>query len=244
MPRPYAEEADNRLKEMHLFTPFTSPMAFTSRRSFISTGVAMLLAAAFAFAPVAARAQAPLKPDVDVAELMKTGELPDNVLGKPDAPYTIVEYSSMTCPHCAAFHKDVLPKLKEKYIDTGKAKYIVREFPLDNVAAAAFMLGRCIDQAKYFDFIDLLYANQEEWAFKQNPIPGLQKFAKQVGFTEERFNECIKDEKLLKHIEWVRERGSKQFTVKATPTFFINGVRLKGIDVEAFDKIMGTDGKS
>ena len=244
MPRPYAEEADNRLKEMHLFTPFTSPMAFTSRRSFISTGVSMLLAAAFAFAPVAARAQAPLKPDVDVAELMKTGELPDNVLGKPDAPYTIVEYSSMTCPHCAAFHKDVLPKLKEKYIDTGKAKYIVREFPLDNVAAAAFMLGRCIDQAKYFDFIDLLYANQEEWAFKQNPIPGLQKFAKQIGFTEERFNECIKDEKLLKHIEWVRERGSKQFTVKATPTFFINGVRLKGIDVEAFDKIMGTDGKS
>ena len=167
VPRPDAEEADNRLKEMHLFTPFSSPMAFASRAAVL----AMLLAAAFALVPVDARAQAPLKPDVDVAELMKTGELPDNVLGKPDAPFTIVEYSSMTCPHCAAFHKDVLPKLKEKYIDTGKAKYIVREFPLDNVAAAAFMLGRCVDQAKYFDFIDLLYANQEEWAFKQNPIP-------------------------------------------------------------------------
>jgi protein-disulfide isomerase len=241
MPSPDADEAVNSLKEMHLFTPFTSPMAFTSRRALL----AMLLAAAtFVLAPHDARAQAPLKPDVDVAELMKTGELPDNVLGKPDAPFTIVEYSSMTCPHCAAFHKDVLPKLKQKYIDTGKAKYILREFPLDNVAAAAFMLGRCVDQAKYFDFIDLLYANQEEWAFKQNPLPGLQKFAKQVGFTEERFNECIKDEKLLKHIEWVRERGSKQFTVKATPTFFINGVRLKGVDAEAFDKVMGTDGKS
>ena len=77
----------------------------------------------------------------------------------------------MTCPHCAAFHKDVLPKLKENIHRYGQAKYIVREFPLDNVAAAAFMLGRCIDQAKYFDFIDLLYANQEEWAFKDNPIP-------------------------------------------------------------------------
>ena len=245
MPRPDAEEAVNRLKEMHLFIPFSSPIAIASRRALFSAGAAMLFAAAtFAFAPSDARAQAPLKADVDVAELMKTGELPDNVLGKPDAPFTIVEYSSMTCPHCAAFHKDVLPKLKEKYIDTGKAKYIVREFPLDNVAAAAFMLGRCVDQAKYFDFIDLLYANQEEWAFKDNPIPGLQKFAKQVGFTEERFNECIKDEKLLKHIEWVRERGSKQFTVKATPTFFINGVKLKGVDLESFEKIMGTDGKS
>jgi protein-disulfide isomerase len=235
----------NRLKEMHLLIRFASKMALIHRRSVLGAGAALMLAAAaLSLSPVDARAQAPLKPDVDIAELMKTGELPDNVLGKPDAPFTIVEYSSMTCPHCAAFHKEVLPKLKEKYIDTGKAKYIVREFPLDNVAAAAFMLGRCVDQAKYFDFVDLLYANQEEWAFKGNPIPGLQKFAKQVGFTEERFTECIKDEKLLKHIEWVRERASKQFAVKATPTFFINGVRLKGVDFEAFEKIIGTDGKS
>jgi protein-disulfide isomerase len=243
MPRPDAEELVNRLKEKPLFTSFRSRLP--SRRSFLSAAAMLLLAAApLVFAPGAARAQAPLKPDVDIAELMKQGELPDNVLGKAEAPFTIVEYSSMTCPHCAAFHKQVLPKLKEKYIDTGKAKYIVREFPLDNVAAAAFMLGRCVDQAKYFDFIDLLYSNQEEWAFKDNPIPGLQKFAKQVGFTEARFNECLKDEKLLKYIEWVRERGSKQFGVKATPTFFVNGVRLKGVDQDAFDKVMGGDGKS
>jgi protein-disulfide isomerase len=239
MPR----ELVNRLKEKPVPTPFRS--LIPSRRGLLSAAATMLLAAAsLAFAPADVRAQAPLKPDVDIAELMKPGELPDNVLGKADAPFTIVEYSSMTCPHCAAFHKQVLPKLKEKYIDTGKAKYIVREFPLDNVAAAAFMLGRCVDQAKYFDFIDLLYSNQEEWAFKDNPIPGLQKFAKQVGFTETRFNECLKDEKLLKYIEWVRERGSKQFGVKATPTFFVNGVRLKGVDQDAFDKVMGGDGKS
>jgi protein-disulfide isomerase len=228
-----------------LLTPFFSPMVFASRRRVLSGAIATLLTAVTLFlAPAGARAQAPLKPDVDVAELMKTDDLPDNVMGKADAPYTIVEYSSMTCPHCAAFHKEVLPKIKAKYIDTGKAKYIIREFPLDSVAAAAFMLARCVDPSKYFEFVDLLYSNQEEWAFKDNPIPGLQKFAKQVGFTEEKFNECLKDAKLLKHVEWVRDRGSKLFGVKATPTFFINGVRLKGVDADAFDKIMGGDTKS
>jgi protein-disulfide isomerase len=176
---------------------------------------------------------------------MKTGELPDNVMGQDDAPYTIIEYSSMTCPHCAQFHKNVLPELKTKYIDTGKARYIVREFPLDNVAAAAFMLARCVDQSKYFDFIDLLYVNQEEWAFSGNPLPGLQKFSKQVGFTEEKFDQCLKDEKLLTHIEWVRNRANTEFEVRATPTFFVNGQRLKGGSIEDFDKLLGgTDGKS
>jgi protein-disulfide isomerase len=212
----------------------------------LSMGAAALLAAALTGLPASdARAQAPLKPDVDVAELMKPGELADYVLGKADAPYTIVEYSSMTCPHCASFHTKVLPEVKKKYIDTGKAKYIIREFPLDNVAAAAFMLARCVDQAKYFDFVDLLYANQQEWAFENNPLPSLQKFSKQVGFTEQRFNECLKDEKLLNHIESVRNRGSEKFGVRATPTFFINGQKLKGVDIGDFDKILGgSDGKS
>ncbi|NJM35928.1 MAG: DsbA family protein [Rhodomicrobium sp.] len=226
-----------------------SSLKASSRRTALaclSAGAALVLAAALTGLPAGeARAQAPLKPDVDVAELMKSGDLPDNVMGNADAPYTIIEYSSMTCPHCAAFHTNVLPELKKKYIDTGKAKYIIREFPLDNVAAAAFMLARCVDQAKYFDFVDLLYANQKEWAFENNPLPALQKFSKQVGFTEQRFNDCLKDEKLLNHIESVRNRGSEQFGVRATPTFFINGQKLKGVDIEDFDKVMGgSDGKS
>ena len=227
-----------------MFTWLSAPVTQASRRLALIAGAAAVLAAMLGAGSNEARAQAPLKPDVDLTEFMKTDGLADNVLGNADAPYTIVEYSSMTCPHCASFHKDVLPELKKKYIDTGKAKYIVREFPLDNVAGAAFMLGRCVDQAKYFDFIDLLYANQEEWAFKDNPLPGLQKFALQVGFTEERFNQCLKDETLLKHIEWVRDRGSKEFGVRATPTFFINGQRLKGTTIDVFDKVMGTDNKS
>lgn len=221
-----------------MLVSYASPLALTRRALFAAA------LAAFAFAPHQAAAQAPLKPDVDVTELMKPGETPDIVMGNADAPYTIVEYSSMTCPHCAAFHKDVLPQIKAKYIDTGKAKYIIREFPLDNVAAAAFMLARCVDQTKYFDFVDLLYLNQQEWAFADNPLPGLQKFSQQVGFTEDSFNQCLKDEKLLKHIEWVRDRGSKEFGVRATPTFFINGQKLKGVTMQEFDRVIGTDGKS
>lgn len=234
---------------MKLFSLFPSLTTSLSRRKVLLSGSqlmgAVLVLALITAPAMQARAQAPLKPDVSVEELMKPGELPDNVLGKEDAPYTIVEYSSMTCPHCAQFHNDVLPELKKKYIDTGKAKYIVREFPLDNVASAAFMLARCVDNAKYFDFVDLLYANQDEWAFGGNPLPGLQKFAKQVGFTEEKFNQCLKDEKLLDHIEWVRNRGNNEFGVRATPTFFVNGQRLKGGTFEDFDKLLGgVDGKS
>ena len=232
-----------------MFRLFASPRSAVSRRMALAAGsslsLAFLAAAFIGLSASDSRAQAPIKPDVELSELMKTGELPDNVLGSEDAPYTIIEYSSMTCPHCARFHKEVLPDVKKKYIDTGKAKYIVREFPLDNVAAAASMLARCVDNSKYFDFVDLLYLNQDEWAFKNDPLPSLQKFATQVGFTEARFNECLRDEKLLGHIEWVRNRGNTEFGVRATPTFFVNGKKLKGVSIEEFDKVMGgADGKS
>lgn len=211
-----------------------------SRRVIIA-GSAAILAAAIIGLPQAAFAQ---NENVDINELMKPGELPEKILGKADAPHTIIEYSSLTCPHCASFHKNVLPKVKEKYIDTGKAKYIIREFPLDNVAAAGFMLARCVDDAKYFDFIDLLYANQEEWAFQNNPLIGLQKFSKQVGFTEARVTECLQDEKTLNYIEWVRNRGSDEFGVSATPSFFIDGKPVKGNSLEVFDKVLDDANKS
>jgi protein-disulfide isomerase len=151
----------------------------------------------------------------------------------------------MTCPHCAAFHKEVLPELKTKYIDSGKVRYIIREFPLDNLAATAAMLARCVDPARYYDFVDTLYSHQEDWAFKDQPLPELQKFAKQVGFTEDRFKQCISDEKVLKYIEWVRERANKQFGVRATPSFFVNGKRIKGAaTVQKFDELIAAEAKS
>jgi protein-disulfide isomerase len=211
-----------------------------NRRTILAASCAMLAAAALTVSSMTeSRAQNAPKPDVDVSELMKPGELPENAIGKADAPVTIIEYSSMTCPHCASFHKEVLPQLKAKYIDTGKVRYIVREFPLDNVAATASLLARCVEGDKYMEFVDLLYARQEDWAFKDQPLPELQKFARQVGFTEERFNQCIRDEKALKHIEWVRERGNKQFGVRATPSFFVNGRRVRGAaTLEKFDELI------
>jgi protein-disulfide isomerase len=162
-------------------------------------------------------------------ELMKPGPLPDLVIGKDDAPITIVEYASMTCGHCANFHTKVFPALKEKYVDTGKVRFIMREFPLDNLAAAASMLARCAGEGKTFPFISVLFAKQDDWAFvKSDPRPELLKFAKQAGFTQESFEQCLTDQKLLDDISAVRERAADTFGVNSTPTFFINGKKVDG----------------
>jgi protein-disulfide isomerase len=215
-----------------------------NRRNLFVAGMAAALGLALSFGAMAPASAQP-KPDVEIEKLMEKGALPDNFAGNADAPITIVEYSSMTCPHCAAFHKEVLPELKTKYIDTGKVKYIVREFPLDNVAVTAAMLARCVEPAKYMEFVDLLYSRQEAWAFKDQPLPELQKFAKQIGFTEDRFNQCIADQKSLEYINWVRDRGSKEFKVRATPSFFVNGVRVKGAaTIAKFDELISQLSKS
>lgn len=165
-------------------------------------------------------------------------EFRENVMGAADAPVTIIEYSSMTCPHCASFHKGTLPELKKKYVDTGKARYVLREFPLDNLAAAAFMLARCVDEDKYFPFVDMLYAKQRQWTRDtKDPIASLRELTKQAGFTEERFNSCIRDQEMLNHITKVRADGHQKYGVRSTPTFIINGKKLEGAqDIEAFDK--------
>jgi protein-disulfide isomerase len=171
-------------------------------------------------------------------ELMKPGPLPDLVIGKDDAPITIVEYASMTCGHCASFHNKVLPALKQKYIDTGKVRLIMREFPLDNLAAAASMLARCAGGEKTFPLISVLFARQEEWAFVKGDLrPELFKFAKQAGFTQESFDKCLADQKLLDDVTAVRTRGADVFGVNSTPTFFINGKKLTAAPtLEEFEK--------
>lgn len=165
--------------------------------------------------------------EVPVEELMKPGPLPDLALGNPDAKVTIVEYASMTCPHCANFNNHVLPELKKKYIDTGKARLIFREFPLDNLAAAGAMLARCAgDNA--FSMLDVLFEKQDEWVTRNDPVSKLFEIAKQAGFTKESFEKCLSDDKLLADVEAMRTRANEQFGVNSTPTFFINGKRLSG----------------
>ena len=174
-----------------------------------------------------------------MAELMQPGPLPDLVLGKADAPVTIVEYASMTCGHCANFHTKVLPSIKQKYIEPGKVRLILREFPLDTRAAAASMLARCSGPDKAYDLIGKLFAEQESWAFVQtNPVAALYKIAETAGFNDDTFKKCVGDEKLLESITQARDKASKSFGVSATPTFFINGKRLEAPSdqVESFDK--------
>ncbi|TIN27382.1 MAG: DsbA family protein [Mesorhizobium sp.] len=164
---------------------------------------------------------------VDVAELMKPGALPDKQLGKDDAKVTIVEYASMTCPHCAHFAETTFPDLKTKYIDTGKARYILREFPFDPSAEAGFMLARCAKD-NYYPMVDVLFRQQANWVGVQNTKDALLQISKLAGFTQESFEACLTDQKLLDDVRSVQKRGANEFKVDSTPTFFINGKTYKG----------------
>ncbi len=210
-----------------------------SRRRFLLTVVAAALCLTGA-ASFSAFAETKPPSEVPVEELMKPGALPELALGPAEAKVTVVEYASMTCGHCAHFSKDVWPDFKKKYVDTGKVHYIFREFPLDNLAAAASMLARCAGGDKTFPLIEALFAKQADWAFGEgNPVPKLFEIAKQVGFTQESFDKCLTDQKLLDNITAGRTRASEVFSVGATPTFFVNGKRLDvAPSMEAFDKMI------
>jgi protein-disulfide isomerase len=207
-----------------------------TRREFVVSAGALVAAASFLASTPMALAQT-------VEELMRPGPLPDLVLGKADAPVTIIEYASMTCPHCANFHKTTYAALKTKYIDTGKVRFIFREFPLDELAVAASMLARCAgkdDSAKGLALIDVLFASQDKWAApRTNPVPILQQIARQAGFTEKTFDECLKDQTLYNNIMAMRERGGKEYKVESTPTLFVNGKMQKGgATIEELDKLI------
>jgi protein-disulfide isomerase len=178
---------------------------------------------------------------VPMSDLMKPDALPDMVLGDDKAPVTVIEYASMTCSHCAHFQEATFPELKKRYIDTGKVRYIFREFPLDSLAAAAFMLARCTgenDKNKYFALVDTLFRQQRTWAVER-PLPPLFAIAKQAGFTQQTFDACLSNQKLLDGIESMRTRAAKQFKVESTPTFFVNGTLLPGAaSIEEMAKII------
>ncbi len=177
--------------------------------------------------------------DPAAADLAMPGPLGDVWLGSPDAKCTIIEYASMTCSHCAAFHRDTWPKLKSTYIDTGKVHFTLREFPLDPLAAAGFMLARCAGDDKYYAMIDLLFDKQNDWAFVKKPVDALAALTKQAGFTQKSFEECLKNQEIRAGVEAVRSRAGTILGVDATPTFFINGKKYDGeMSFEAMDKII------
>lgn len=179
--------------------------------------------------------------DVAIEKLMAPGELADITIGNKDAKVTIVEYSSMSCPHCAAFHKTVLPKLKEKYIDTGKVLLVFREFPLNEIAVAVSMLTRCAgDNDKTAALVEVYFEHQENWLIRGNAEPKLLELAKQAGFTQESFTKCLENADLYNNLVKQRDLASKEFGVSRTPSFFVNGKALAGniMDVETFAKVI------
>jgi protein-disulfide isomerase len=173
---------------------------------------------------------------VSPADLLEPGPMGDRQLGPDNAPVTIIEYASLTCPHCAHFAKTAFPELKKRYIDTGKVRYIFREFALNPLDAGAIMLARCLDKDKYFAFVDVLFNQQDKWVV-QKPIEPLLAIAKQAGFSKESFDACLKNQKLLDNIEAQRNRASEKFGVNSTPTFFINGkISRGGASLEDIEK--------
>ena len=175
----------------------------------------------------------------NAADVAKPVSLPDMALGPANAPVTITEYASMTCPHCAAFNAEVFPKIKSTYIDTGKIRYVFREFPLDIKAAAGSMLARCIakdDAGKYFAVVDMLFRQQSDWVMK-NTTETLTRIGKQAGLSEKAVEDCLKDQALLDKIAADQKYAAEVLKVNSTPTFFINGDVIKGeASFDEFDK--------
>jgi len=198
-----------------------------TRRAFTAALSLTGLAALAGLSPLRLISSAMAQSAADVA---KPVSLPDMALGPANASVTITEYASMTCPHCAAFNAEVFPKIKSEYIDTGKVRYVFREFPLDIKAAAGSMLARCIakdDAPKYFAVIDLLFKQQNDWVVK-NTTETLTRIGKQAGLTQQAVEDCLKDQALLDKIAADQKFAAEVLKVNSTPTFFINGEMLKG----------------
>jgi protein-disulfide isomerase len=179
---------------------------------------------------------APASMVLDVPKIMQ-----DRVLGNPDAPVTIIEYASMTCPHCAHFATTVLPDVKKQLIDTGKAKLIYRDFPLDTFALRTAMMARCADPDKYYSLIEVLFKNQDRWTKSDNPIAAVTQLGTLAGMDEAYIKQCMESVELEAYILRVVQDAQKNYTLKSTPTFVFNDgqeILSGGHNVEDFVNIV------
>lgn len=162
----------------------------------------------------------------------------DYFLGKEFAPVVMVEYASLSCPHCADFHEKVVEPMIPNYVDTGKVKYVFRDFPLNKSALDATKLAHCAETDKYFSFIKVLFKSQKQWAYNEQYLPILKDIAKLGGLTPEKVDTCLADKKLEDKIFKVQQDAVDILEVKSTPTIYINGNKYDGPhkyeDVEAF----------
>ncbi|WP_349369550.1 DsbA family protein [Salinarimonas sp.] len=194
-----------------------------------------LLAAAGA-APVLVGRPA-LAQTADPELLATSGPLGEMALGDENAPVTVYEYASLTCSHCATFHNQTWPAVKEQYIETGKVRFVLREFPLDPLATAGFMLARC-EPEMYWPIVDMLFELQRQWAFSDRPVDTLAQLMRQAGFSQEKFETCLRDQALFDAIQDVKTRG-EELGVRATPTFFFNDeMRSGALTIDEFADIV------
>lgn len=220
-------------------------MTLTRREFTLALSTTALVSAA-GFAPLGLIRHAAAQ-DANPVELAKPVPLGDVVIGATDSPVTIVEYASMSCGHCAEFHKTIYPKLKADYIDTNKVRFIFREFPLDIKAAAGAMLARCVgkdDPKKYHAVVDILFATQNDWVLKETSEQ-LRRVAKQAGMSDDAFNACLANQSMLDAMKKGQDDAYEKFKVDSTPTFFVNGTKLKGgATLEDFRKLIDPNLKS
>jgi protein-disulfide isomerase len=165
--------------------------------------------------------------------------LADVPLGKADAPVTVIEYASFTCPHCAHFANETFDQVKAAYIDTGKVKWIYRDFPLDEIATRASQLARCGGADRYYGFVATLFRQQLTWATQQDPLKGLAQIGKLGGISDLEFNACMNDQQVENAVLQSRLDAQKQYDVNSTPTFIINGKKYPGaLPIEDLSKIL------
>ncbi len=163
----------------------------------------------------------------------------ERILGQVDAPITIIEYSSLTCPHCASFHKDTLPTIKKNWIEPGKARLVYRDFPLDGLALRAAAVAQCVEGEAYFAFLDALFRGQARWARSTDPTSALSQVARLAGIDRKTFDACISDKEAMDRILKQKVDGTRAFDIESTPTFIINGRKVAGArEVQQFEEIL------
>ena len=172
-------------------------------------------------------------------EIVKDTTEEENFLGNKDAKVIVIEYASMTCHHCADFHKEIYPKIKENYIDTNKIKFIFRNFPLDKQALFASVLVKCAPKDKYFDFVKLILGTQKKWISNDETfIDKLKNIGKLAGLNETKINECFKNEQLVDNILKISSDAEKKYNINSTPSFIINEKKYSAMSYENFEKII------
>jgi len=172
-------------------------------------------------------------------EIINAKTIEEIFLGNKDAKVTVIEYSSMTCIHCANFHKDIYPKIKENYIDTNKIKFIYRDFPFDKQALFGSVLAKCAPKEKYFDFVKLILSTQKKWITNDDTfIDKLKNIGKLAGLTESKINNCFKDEQIVDNIINTRTFAERKYNIDSTPSFIINNKKYSAMSYENFEKII------